>query len=506
MPNAKVIMVQGTSSDAGKSILVTALCRIFKQDGYSVAPFKAQNMSLNSFVTPDGGEIGRAQAVQAEAAGIQPSVDMNPVLLKPEADHRSQVIVRGRVTGHINARDFLERKKVLWPEIVKSLDRLRKQYEIVVIEGAGSPAEINLKKGDVVNMRVARYAGAPVLLVGDIDRGGVFASFVGTMALLDARERTHVKAFVVNKFRGDVSLLEPGLRMLEKRTHVTVAGVVPFVKDLRIAQEDSVAIEKKRSSVRKLIDIAVVYLPHISNFDDFAPFEAEPEVSLRYVKEPSELGKLDLIIIPGSKTTVADLQAIRKNGLSDEVLRQAKSGVPIIGVCGGFQMLGKHIYDPHLVESKVKKTAGLGLLPVSTTFAEDKQTHQVRGMPTFKKGLLSSCDGEIVGYEIHMGATSHAAQISSPFTLRRRGGEKVMDGAINRDGSIFGTYVHGLLDNASVKQSILKYLAVRKGVKLRDIVSFDKQSEYDRLADVVRGSLDMNLIYKTVGVKPWLAK
>lgn len=502
MPKAKVIMVQGTSSDAGKSILVTALCRIFRQDGYSVAPFKAQNMSLNSFVTPDGGEIGRAQAVQAEAARVPPSVDMNPVLLKPEADHRSQVIVRGRPTGHLNARDFLERKRLLWPEIKQSLDRLRRQYEIIVIEGGGSPAEINLKRGDVVNMRVARYAHAPVLLVGDIDRGGVFASFVGTMALLDASERKLVKAFVVNKFRGEVSLLEPGLRMLEKRTHVPVAGVVPYVKDLRIAEEDSVALERKRPYIRKLIDIAVIQLPHMSNFDDFAPFETEPEVSLRYVKDRSEIGTPDLIIIPGSKTTVSDLQAIRKNGLADEVQAHAKNGMPVIGVCGGFQMLGQEINDPHLVESKNKKTAGLGLLPVATTFAKVKQTHQITGMPMFKKGLLLSCGGEIEGYEIHMGDTSMMKRVASPFSLRRRGGEKVMDGAANLDGSIFGTYVHGLFENESVKQSILKYLADRKGVRLGKYAPFDKQGEYDRLADVVRTSLDMKLVYEMCGVKP----
>ena len=350
--SGKVLMVQGTASYVGKSTLAAALCRIFRQDGLRAAPFKAQNMSNNSYVTRDGGEIGRAQAVQAEAAGIEAAVEMNPILLKPEADNRSQVVVLGRTLRSADARSYFDMKSRLWPVVTRSLDKLRNQYDIVVIEGAGSPAEVNLKQDEIVNMRVARYADAPVLLAGDIDRGGVFASLVGTLELLDSEERAHIKAFIVNKFRGEMAILEPGLRWLEDRTGVPVAGVVPYFHDICIAEEDSVALKPHGKTGRPApLDLAVVCLPHISNFDDLDPLEREPGVGLRYVHSVEELGAPDMIIIPGTKTTVADLDWLRMRGLAGRIQTLSGNGAIVIGICGGYQILGARILDPLRVES-----------------------------------------------------------------------------------------------------------------------------------------------------------
>ena len=406
-PQGRVVMVQGTASHVGKSVLATALCRIFRQDGYRVAPFKAQNMSNNSFVTPSGGELGRAQAVQAEACGIEPTVEMNPILLKPEADHSSQVVLLGKPTARASARYFATAKPMLWETVASSLDTLRSQYDVVVIEGAGSPAEINLKQNEIVNMRVALHAGAPVLLAGDIDRGGVFASLLGTMEILDPRERDAVGAFIINKFRGDVSLLEPGLVWLEERTGKPVLGVVPYYRDIEIAEEDSVSLEHRqqlKSQTGYALDIAVMGLPHISNFDDFDPLKREPGVRLRYVESRDSLGEPDLVILPGTKTTMADLWWLRERGFAAEIQRQADAGTPVIGICGGYQMMGRRILDPDGVESPEPESEGLNLLPVDTVFAPVKETHRVRGVVSTGAGLLEMAgSAAIEGYEIHMG-------------------------------------------------------------------------------------------------------
>ena len=501
--NAKVLMVQGTMSSAGKSVLVAALCRIFRQEGLRVAPFKAQNMALNSFVTAEGGEMGRAQVVQAEAAGVEPCVDMNPVLLKPEADARSQVIVMGKPIGSYRAGSYYQRRDELWGVATAALERLRARFELVVIEGAGSPAEVNLRNVDIVNMSIARYAQAPVLLVGDIDRGGVFAQLVGTLALLEAEERALVRAFVINKFRGDLSLLEPGLRFLQERTGLPVAGVIPYFRGIYLAAEDSIDLEQHRRTWRPgLLDVVVVGLPHIANFDDFDPLDQEPGIALRYVQSVEDLGSPDLIIIPGSKTTVADLQQLKATGLAQALIAQARRGTPIIGICGGFQMLGCDIHDPHAVESADKVTPGLGLLPVSTVFAKEKTTHQVNGTVVANHGLLAGAAGIAVeGYEIHMG-TSSGESGQHAFQLQRRSGSprEVYDGCLSDDGLILGTYIHGLFHKDAFRRAILGNLARRKGLVLPPSAPFNRQAEYDKLAALVRQHLDMQLIYGIVGI------
>ncbi len=405
MANAKTLMIQGTSSSVGKSILVTALCRIFAQDGYRVAPFKSQNMALNSFVTAEGGEMGRSQVVQAEAAGVAPTVDMNPVLLKPEADTFCQVIVRGKVARKLHAGEYRRYSPCLLGVVEDSLERLRSAYDIVVIEGAGSPAEINLKDREIVNMRIARMAHAPVLLAGDIDRGGVFASLIGTLELLDKDEKDYVKGFIINKFRGDLKLLQPGLDFLEERTSKPVLGVVPYMRDIQIAQEDSVYLDERTEDQSPHdLDIAIIRFPHISNYDDFDPLEEESRV--RYITRPEEMGSPHLVILPGTKSTLSDLRYLRETGLADEVLRQAGAGTPVVGICGGYQMLGKGILDPQKVESSGGGALGLGLLDIETTSAAEKATSQVRARVSADRGLLAGMRGlEVVGYEIHMGQT-----------------------------------------------------------------------------------------------------
>ena len=499
---AKTIMVQGTGSSVGKSVLVTALCRIFKQQGLKVAPFKAQNMSLNSFVTAAGEEIGRAQAVQAEAAGIAPTVEMNPILIKPESDQYAQVVVCGKPLTRISAANFPQLKIELWRAISESLDRLRCDYDMVVIEGAGSPAEINLKQRDLVNMKVALYCNAPVLLAADIDRGGIFAALVGTMELLDVPEKARVKAFVVNKFRGDVSLLKPGLDWLETRTGIPVAGVVPYYHDIHITEEDSVALEKRQAMKNRRdfdLDIAVIALPHIANFDDFDPFERESRVRLRYVEASNDLGEPDLIILPGSKATVADLGYLRDSGRAEEIIAAASAGVPIIGICGGYQMLGNAIHDPEQIESKNRFTAGMGLLPVATHFRAAKSTHQVKARAMAGFGLLAKAkDATIAGYEIHMGHTDGNGT-TRPFLIEQRSQEicSDSDGALSADGNVVGTYIHGLFHNDALRGSILFELAERKGKTLAaSPAKFSADEQYDRLAAHVRKSLNMELIHR----------
>ena len=501
----KVLMVQGTTSHAGKSLMATALCRIFAQDGLRVAPFKAQNMSLNSFVTPDGGEFGRAQAVQAEAARVAPTVEMNPILLKPEGNRKSQVVVMGKPVAVASAREYYEMKLRLWPLVTQALDSLRSQYDIVVIEGAGSPAEINLKEHEIVNMRVARHANAPVIIVGDIDRGGVFASLVGTMVLLEPDEQALVKAFVINKFRGDPSLLDSGFEMLKERTGVDVAGVIPWFDDIHIPEEDSLGLEPAQSAANfndeECLDIAVVRLPRIANFDDFDPLMRESRVRLRFVGRREDLGKPDLIVLPGSKTTVADLKWMRESGVADAVTTCRREGIPVVGICGGYQMLGERILDPDGVESASPETQGLGLLPLTTTFAATKTTHQVRGEVTSAAGILADSDeGVITGYEIHMGQTYGNG--SAPFRITERSGTAVdsPDGACDEDGLTVGTYMHGLFHNHSLRHSLLMNLARRRGIELPDGAILDLDAEYDKLAALVRESVDMDAIYGIAGL------
>jgi adenosylcobyric acid synthase len=496
---AKMIMVQGTASSVGKSILVSALCRMFYQDGFKVAPFKAQNMALNSFVTLDGGEIARSTAVQAEAARTEVTVDMNPILLKPEADSRCQVIVHGRPMGSLRAVDYYGRKSQLWSIVTDSLERLSRRYDVIVIEGAGSPAEINLRDSDIVNMRVALEAKAPVLLVGDIDRGGVFASLVGTLELLSKEERDIVKAFVINKFRGDISLLKPGLDFLENRTGIPVAGVVPYYNDIQIAEEDSVALERRRdaSAADNKIDIAVIRLPHVSNFDDFDALENEADVSLRYASKKASLGNPDLIIIPGTKTTVEDLEYLRSSGLAKAIIDQAKARTPVIGICGGYQMLGQRIFDPQKIESERESVRGLGLLPLVTVFEQEKSTFQVSGKVHAGRGLLENCQGQTIsGYEIHMGRSQGESDPVFQITSRSGSAVQIADGSLSEDGQVFGTYIHGVFDNEGFRRGLLAKLAQRRNMILGRALSQNGHDlQYDRLADHFRYNLDMDLVY-----------
>jgi adenosylcobyric acid synthase len=495
---AKVLMIQGTASSVGKSIIVAGLCRIFRQDGFKVAPFKAQNMALNSFVTKEGGEIGRAQAVQAEAAGIEPSVYMNPVLLKPEADASSQVIVLGKVDKTLKASQYYKHTPNLLKIIENSLKQLRSIYDIVVIEGAGSPAEINLKKREIVNMRVAKMADAPVLLVGDIDRGGVFASIIGTLELLTKRERDLINGFIINKFRGDLKLLNPGLDLLEKRTGKPVLGVIPYFRDIAIAQEDSVYLDERQANPASgAIDVAVIRLPHISNYDDFDPLE-EQDCTVRYITTASELGKPDLLILPGTKSTIADLIYLQQKGLAQAIIQVARSGMPVIGICGGYQMLGNNIHDPDKVESKHGSIAGLGLLSSTTIFNHRKTTTQIKAQVASDEGLLKGLQGiEVTGYEIHMGQTSRRkCQPAFRILETPQGQADYFDGAVSSDGFVFGSYIHGLFHNASFTHHLLNRLRQIRGLPITSALLTNKQEIYDKLAGIIRQNLNMPQVYE----------
>lgn len=480
---AKNIMIQGTMSNAGKSLLCAGLCRIFRQDGYRVAPFKSQNMALNSFITADGGEMGRAQVVQAEAAGIAPDVRMNPILLKPTTDVGSQVIVNGVVQGNMRAMEYYQRKQEYIPAIMEAYNTLAAEYDIIVIEGAGSPAEINLKQEDIVNMGFAKLSDAPVLLVGDIDRGGVFAQLYGTIALLEADERARIKGTVVNKFRGDKKILEPGLKILEDLCGVPVAGVIPYTY-VDVDDEDSLSERFNRGSERKLLDIAVIRLPRISNFTDFSPFEQYENVSLRYVEKVADLHNPDMILIPGTKSTISDLKWLRQSGLEAAVQKAAAAGTLIFGVCGGYQMLGKSVYDPDAVEAAgVTEIAGMGLIDMDTVFRGDKVQTQTQGVFENITGLLADLNGIFyAGYEIHMGRSQEALPV------------------LNGGGNVYGSYVHGIFDAPGVADTILKALCLQKGIDLAALGTFDrnayKEQQYDKLADAVREGLDMELVYK----------
>lgn len=497
---AKLIMVQGTTSNAGKSLVTAALCRIFHQDGYKVAPFKSQNMALNSYITKEGLEMGRAQVMQSEAACIEPDVRMNPILLKPTGEKGSQVILNGEVLRDMTAKEYYKQKKMLIPHILKAYNSLAEEYDIIVIEGAGSPAEINLRENDIVNMGMAELVDAPVILVGDIDRGGVFASIAGTLLLLTDDEKQRVKGTVINKFRGDVELLKPGLDMLEDITKVDVLGVIPYMK-LEIDDEDSLSEKLENNTDYNLIDIAVIKLPRISNFTDFNVFGMCKNVGLRYVSSVRELGEPDMIIIPGTKNTIEDLKWLRQTGFEPRIKRHASEGKALFGVCGGYQMLGEKVYDPDNVESG-GEIRGLELLKTETTFYNEKIRTQIKGRFNNIEGLYEPLSNiEFEGYEIHMGDTDikNESSLSRINVVSETNNQsESADGAFN--DNVAGSYIHGIFDNSQVVNTIVKILYGKKGLRADELESFDikefKNSQYNLLAQEVRNSLDMEKIYK----------
>jgi len=504
----KTIMLQGTSSNVGKSVLNAALCRIFVQDGFQVAPFKAQNMALNSFVTSTGGEMGRAQVVQAEACRIAPDVIMNPILLKPTEPAVSQVIVLGKPVGNLSAAFYHHNfKEEVWKVITESLAALMAKYEILVIEGAGSPAEVNLKANDVVNMRVAKEIQAPVLLIADIDRGGALASIVGTLELLEPDERQLIKGLIINKFRGDINLLQPALDFLEQRTKIPVVGVIPYFTDFKIPEEDSVVIETLSSGIKDKgkIDIAVINLPHISNFTDFDALAYEPDVEIRYIKEANTLSQPDLIIIPGSKNTISDMLYLENSGLAERIIfLNTNYKVPVIGICGGYQILGKKLIDPYGTESSLGECTGLGLLNIETEFIPEKVTTQITGEVNANKGLLSACQAlKVAGYEIHMGKTSLKGIKEYPFTLYKD--TQISEGSMSTDGLVFGTYLHGIFDNDLLRRQILNNVRNFKGwlpIEASSINLSALQDEaFNKLAKIVRDNINLPFLYEIMGLK-----
>ena len=494
MSKAKCIMVQGTMSGAGKSLLCAALCRIFAQDGWRVAPFKSQNMALNSFVTRTGLEMGRAQVVQAQAAGVEPDVRMNPILLKPSSDVGSQVIVNGEVRGQMPAAEYFRHKKQLVPDILAAYNSLAEEFDIIVIEGAGSPAEINLKADDIVNMGLAKLVDAPVLLVGDIDRGGVFAQLYGTVELLEPDERARIKGLVINKFRGDVEILRPGLAMLEEKTRLPVLGVVPYLK-ADIEDEDSLSDRLNSKNSVKPLDVAIVRLPHISNFTDFMPLEQHPLLGVRYVQSPRELGVPDCVILPGTKNTVDDLLWLRQCGLEAAVQKLAQRGVPLLGVCGGYQMLGQTLADPAGTESGSPQTLrGLGLLPTQTTFTAEKRRTQTNATAA----AAPFAGAQLTGYEIHTGRTTVQGD---PFCILPDG---TPEGCVQ--GNVFGTYLHGLFDSGELTAQLADALCRRKGIDPAEAAPISMQEyrtqQLDLLADGVRRNLNMSAVYAAMELEP----
>ena len=491
MSRAKCIMVQGTMSGAGKSLLCAALCRIFAQDGLRAVPFKSQNMALNSFVTKDGLEMGRAQVVQAQAAGVEPDVRMNPILLKPSSDVGSQVIVNGEVRGQMKASEYFRTKRQLVPDILKAYDSLAEEADVIVIEGAGSPAEINLKSEDIVNMGLAEMVDAPVLLVGDIDRGGVFAQLYGTVELLEEKERRRIKGLVINKFRGDVEILRPGLSMLEEKTHLPVVGVVPYLK-VDIEDEDSLSQRLEMRDGKKPLDAAIIRLPHLSNFTDFMPLEQHPLLGVRYVSNAHELGAPDLILLPGTKNTVDDLLWLRQCGLETALLKLAAKGTPVLGVCGGYQLLGETLDDSQGTESGHPQTLrGLGLLPTRTVFTAEKRRAQVTAT-----AAAPFAGAALTGYEIHTGRT---AVNGAPFC---RYADGTPEGCVQN--AVFGTYLHGLFDSGELTEQLAAYLCRRKGIAPETAapLAMDdyRTQQLDLLADGVRSALDMGAVYAAMGL------
>lgn len=500
---ARTVMVQGTASSVGKSLLVAGLCRYFARLGLRVAPFKSQNMALNSFATPDGLEIGRAQALQAQAAGVAPHVDMNPILLKPEGDMTSQVVVMGQPRARLSAQAYYDRKREFADVIGGALTRLRERNDVVVIEGAGSPAEINLQDRDVANMFVADLADAPVLLAGDIDRGGVFAAFVGTLMLLAPEHRARVKGLIINKFRGDLGLLTPGLDMLEARAECPVLGVVPFLGDLGLPEEDSVALEQRLTvpdtASLECLDVAVVMFPYISNYDDLLPLENEPGVRVRYVGSTAELGTPDLLILPGTKRTFADLDWLQANGLAEQIVTRAAEGLPVLGVCGGFQMLGERLADPTAVEGQGGERRGLGLLPCQVQFEATKVTRQVQGYA--QAAFLT--DGQALsapttGYYIHMGRVQAASGAQPLFV----DGQGEAEGCVHDQLPVAGTMMHGLLDQDLLRRRLIEYLRRRRGWDpTYQVRAHDLEAPFERLADCLCSSLNLDQLHRIVGVE-----
>lgn len=485
------IMFAGTGSDVGKSIIAAAFCRIFKQDGYCPAPFKAQNMALNSYATPEGLEIGRAQAVQAEAAGVPCHTDMNPLLLKPQSDHTSQVVLHGKPIGNRPAYDYFrkEGREELRKEVYAAFDRLSARYNPVVMEGAGSLAEINLRETDLVNMPMAIHAGADVILVGDIDRGGVFASVYGSLMLLTPEERKHVKGILINKFRGDIRLFEPGIKMLEELCGIPVLGVVPYYKDIHIEEEDSVSLAMKSvHAMQGKVNVAVVLLRHLSNFTDFNVLERDPRVHLFYTNNVDELEKADIILLPGSKSTLDDLYELRRNGVAGAIVRARRRGATIMGICGGYQMMGQQILDPEHVEGDLEALPGLGLLPMVTRMSGEKVTRQI------KFSLSGSSSDRMDGYEIHMGVTTPVeGETVCPLNRLEDGS---MDGC-RVDEKCMGTYIHGILDNASFIEFLLKPYAhqLTEEAETFNYQTY-KEQQYDKLADHVRAHVNIPLVYQ----------
>lgn len=501
------LMIQGTGSSVGKSIITAGLCRVLKNRGLNPAPFKSQNMALNSFITEEGDEMGRAQVVQAEAAGLRPHVTMNPILLKPSTDQKSQVIVMGKVLQNMSASDYHAYKPQLKAIVKEAFDALAQKHDCVIIEGAGSPAEINLREGDLVNMGMAEISDSPVILVGDIDKGGVFASLYGTVMLLSESERKRVKGFIINKFRGDVSLLKSGLDQIEALTGIPVLGVVPYA-DLNIEDEDSVTERfRGRPHSEKPIRVEVLYLPHVSNFTDFNAFERMPDVSLRYVMRGESLSAPDVLILPGSKNTIEDLIYLKNSGLAEQILKAHRAGTTVVGICGGYQMLGKVIEDPHATESAVPVVNGLGLLDVTTIFETEKMTTQAKGQICPMSEGLSRVSGlPVEGYEIHMGRTTRHPGVK-PFVHLSRNTEEgrvFEDGAINASEDVFGTYLHGIFDGNDFLRQFVDAIRLKKGLPLAEQVetlSFAafKEEQYDELAQLLEKHLDIPAILALIG-------
>ena len=499
------LMIQGTASSVGKSLLCAALCRILKQDGFSSAPFKSQNMALNSYVTREGLEMGRAQVMQAEAAGIEPQVEMNPILLKPTSDQGSQVIVMGRSVGNMAAMEYLQWKEKLFPVIDGAFEILSREHDVVIIEGAGSPAEINLRENDLVNMGLACRLNVPVLLAGDIDRGGVFASLYGTAALLQPFEQDLLKGVIINKFRGDRKVLEPGLRQLEELIKIPVLGVVPFMR-LNLDDEDSVTDRFDVAPDYRALKVQVVLLPRISNFTDFNPLELFDDLSLTYIREPAELASPDLLILPGSKNTIEDLLHLRRTGWEKPLQDYVGKGGLLMGICGGFQMLGQRILDPDHMESSIPEVNGFGFLEIETIMEGNKSTRQVEAFWRYRDDQYFSGMGKdefICGYEIHMGRTDYHSAVNPVYVQTT----EQWEGAVGQDGRVFGTYLHGIFDNFSWTEKLLNTLRRRRGLPektslLPQSYREFKEKEYDTLAAVVRENLDIDKIYRIIKQHP----
>lgn len=500
------LMFCGTASDVGKSVITSGFCRLLLKKGITVAPFKSQNMSLNSFVTPEGGEIGRAQAVQAQACDINPHTDMNPILLKPNSDTGSQVIVQGRPVGNMNVSEYDAYKPVALEKAWECFDRLRQAYEFIVIEGAGSIAEINLRHNDIANLKIAIMARCPVILVADIDRGGVFAQIVGTIELLEPLDRSYIKGIIINKFRGDASILSSGLDFIQKKTGIPVLGVLPWLPDLSLPAEDSVCLGSRSKVInlitsQKRIHIGILKLPRISNFTDFDPLQTEPDVILSYVEMPEQLEGLDVLILPGSKSTIADMYFLMERGIYDAI-KFFKGH--IIGICGGYQMLGQRLLDPSGIESGIKEATGLELLPVETEILREKETHQVLAYLE-EAGLVIApeCNGVMSGYEIHMGKTTHFGT-QRPFARIFRRGETsvtIEDGTVSNNGRIFGTYLHGIFENPRFKEVYLNRIRLEKGMSLRHgSHKMPEQDPFDHLANHLEEHLDITQLLDICGL------